>query len=782
MTPEQFSKAGFAAVLLPLLLGSATAATPCSRAITGVVPAASAVVIQSACGSTLIEPWGADIVRIRHLPAGAAEPNPSLVVNGKRPPARFAVTQSDTEVVAATPDLRIIANKKDGQIALAKIGATAPFLSESHGAITPTSSGLYKIIQSFAAPQGLHYYGLGQHPAGGLDLRKESVHLQQANGSTGLPVLLTSAGWGLLWDNASVTDVSLGRPSDGPDLVFSSEAAQAVDYYVITGANADAVVAGYRRLTGAAPMLPRWAWGFWQSYEHYATADEIVGVARRYREMHIPIDGIIQDWQYWVPGQWGAHKFDPARYPDPTKMVSDLHALNLHTIVSVWPRFDAGTANRAELDAAGALFPKTYPNVYPPGFGRWYDPFGHGRDLYWKQISETLGRNGFDGWWLDASEAELGGDWGEMRDVQTAAGPGSLVYNAYPLMHTTGVFDGHRRDFPNRRPVILTRSAWAGQQRNNAISWSGDIHGDWETFRRQIPAGLNFVSAGIPYWNTDIGGFFAGDPADPAYSELFVRWFEYGAFTPMFRVHGTGKSKEMWRFPEDTQRILLRYDRLRYRLLPYIYSLAWSVTSDGGTMMRPLVFDFGDDPDALDIPDQFMFGPGIMVAPVTRRGATVRTAYLPGNADWYDFWTGKRLSPRQTIATGAPLDTEPLFVRAGTILPMGPVVEYAAAQANAPLELRIYRGANGRFTLYDDSGDGWGYERGKRATIGIDWNDTARTLTFSARNGSFPGLKTERTFRVVWAGENAGTGDAPATTATVVAYKGKRLQIAGPPG
>jgi alpha-D-xyloside xylohydrolase len=765
---------------LPFLLWSAAAA-PCSSAVTKVSPAASSLSFENACGTTLVEPWGENIIRIRHLPAGAAEPRPSLIVNGKRPSLRLAFTQSESEIVITTASLRIVADRKTGQVAFLKPGEKAPFLSENRISAAPSGAGLYQVEQSFGAPfgAGLHFYGLGQHPAGGLDLQKGAAHLQQANGATGLPMVLTSGGYAVLWDNASVTDVSLLGPAGGGNLQFASEAAQAIDYYLIMGTNADTIISGYRTLTGAAPMLPRWAFGFWQSYEHYATQDEIVGVAKHYRSSGIPIDGIIQDWQYWLPGQWGAHQFDPARYPDPTKMVADIHALNIHTIVSVWPRFDKDTDNRAELDAAGVLFPKTYTNVYPPGFGRWYDPFDKGRDLYWSQISKRLGKNGFDGWWLDASEAELGGEWGQMRDVETAKGPGALVYNAYPLYHTMGVYEGHRRDFPDRRPVILTRSAWAGQQRNGTISWSGDIHGDWETFRRQIPAGLNFVAAGLPYWNTDIGGFFAGDPAAPAYAELFTRWFEYGAFTPMFRTHGTGKSKEMWQFPADTQAILVRYDRLRYRLLPYIYSLAWSVTNSNSTMMRPLVFDFAADPDALDIPDQFMFGPNVMVAPVTRKGADVRTVYLPGDKDWYDFWTGKRMAAKHTIAATAPIATLPLFVRAGTILPMGPVVQYAEAQTNAPLELRVYRGADGHFTLYDDSGNGWGYERGERAIVDIAWDDASQTLTFGPRQGKFPGMKPTREFHVVWVGENAGAGDAPATAFKTVVYKGKKLQIKG---
>lgn len=766
-----------------LLSAAAGMAAPCSGAISRMAQDDNGLTVESGCGTTLIEPWDNGVIHIRHLPSGAATPPPSLIVNGKKRPTVFNVLRDGSDITAMTPALRITVDGNDGHVSVARGREKDSFLSEVpwRSDAVAVGQGLYRIAQAFAVPPaGVHYYGLGQHPGGSLDLQKQAVHLQQANGSIALPFLLTSAGWGILWDNASVSDVSIVQPENGNTLIFSSERARAVDYYVLAGDNADAIIRGYRRLTGAVPMLPRWAWGFWQSYEHYATQNEIVAVAKRYRNSGIPIDGIIQDWQYWKDGQWGSHQFDPARYPDPGKMVSDIHALNIHTIVSVWPRFDKDTDNRAELDAAGVLFPETYNNVYPAGTGRWYDPYGKGRDLYWQEIAKRLGRDGFDGWWLDGSEAELGGDWGQMRTVETALGPGSLVYNAYPLYHTTGVFEGHRRDFPDRRPVILTRSAWAGQQRNGAISWSGDIHGDWETFRRQIAGGLNFVASGLPYWNTDIGGFFAGDPKDTAYGELFTRWFEYGAFTPMFRVHGTGKSKEMWQFSSEVQPVLLRYDRLRYRLLPYIYSLSWQVSSQGGTMMRPLVFDFGGDRDALDIADQYMFGPAMMVAPVTRKGARERMVYLPGTSDWYDFWSGKRWKAKRSIAVSAPLDTLPLFVRAGTILPLGPVVGYADAQKGQPIELRVYRGADGDFTLYDDSGDGWGYEKGGRAAIIIHWNDATGTLSFDTRKGGYAGMPATQTFSVVFVDEKHGRGAGAAVAQRTVHYDGSKIMVLAP--
>jgi alpha-D-xyloside xylohydrolase len=460
-------------------------------------------------------------------------------------------------------------------------------------------------------------------------------------------------------------------------------------------------------------------------------------------------------------------------------MVNDLHAMNAHVLISIWPKFDLGLNNFNELDWAGALYLPVVPSVYPKGQQKWYDPFsGAGRKIYWAQVSKNLFSLGFDGWWLDASEAEFSGKWGEFRAYQTADGPGAEVYNAYPLMHTTGIYQGQRAKTDKKRVVILTRSAYAGQQRNSAITWSGDIRGNWSVFTKQIPAGLNFSVSGIPYWNTDIGGFFGGNPTNKNYQELFTRWFQFGAFNPMFRVHGTGGGKELWRWDAPTQKILTDYIKLRYRLLPYIYSASWQVTSDGGTMLRPLMMDFGGDTNALDVGDQFLFGPEIMVSPVTQAHAATRSVYLPGRGDWYDFWTGKRVAGGQRMDTAAPVETLPLFVRAGTILPLGPVMQYGSEKPDDPIELRIYRGADGMFTLYEDQGDNYNYEKGAFATIPLTWNESSGTLTIGARNGQFPGMLKERTFRVVFVDESHGVGGGETESAdAVVKYSGKMVVV-----
>ena len=475
--------------------------------------------------------------------------------------------------------------------------------------------------------------------------------------------------------------------------------------------------------------------------------------------MRVPLDAVVQDWQYWTPGTWGEHQMDPARYPDPKGMLDLLHAEHVHAIISVWARFDAGTRNGAELEAAGALYPKLYNNVYPAGQGRWYDAYAPaGRKLYWDQISRTLGAAGWDGWWLDASEAELGGWWGQMREVSTAAGPGAEVYNAYPLLHTTAVFEGTKKDAPAKRPFILTRSAYSGQQRNAAITWSGDTMGTWDVLRAQVPAALNFTLSGIPYWSADIGGFFGGNPADPDYAELYTRWYQFGAFNPMFRVHGTGESKEIWRFDAATQKILRDVTRLRYRLLPYIYSTSWDVTSRHGTMMRALAMDFRTDAQAVATADQYMFGRTLMVAPVTSPHTDVRTVYLPAKSDWFDFRTGKRYKGGKVVAAKADIATIPLFARAGSILPLGPVVQYADEKSDEAVELRIYPGQNGNFELYDDAGDGQGYSEGEHATRRFTWDQAGGKLVIAPWQGSFAGMRREQTFIVRCAAAPGGRG------------------------
>ncbi|AIE84565.1 TIM-barrel domain-containing protein [Fimbriimonas ginsengisoli] len=572
--------------------------------------------------------------------------------------------------------------------------------------------------------------------------------------------------------------LALHTPATDPSVTWTSEAADAVDYVFFKGPSLEKVIQGYRRMTGQAPMFGRWAFGLWQSRERYKTQAELLDVVRRYRDAKIPLDGIIQDWQYWPKNSWGTHHFDPDRYPDPAGMMRTLHEEGIHTLISVWPKFDVGSGNAKELERAGALFPKVIPYVYPEGRGQWYDPFSSvGRRTYWGQISRELAGKGWDGWWLDGSEAELGGAWGEFRDFKTARGPGSSVFNAYPLMHTQGVYEGWRAEHRDRRAIILTRSAYAGQQRNGAISWSGDIAATWDVFAKQIPAGLNFSMSGIPYWNTDTGGFFNVPPVtDKGYQDLFARWFQFSVFCPMLRIHGTDNPKEIWRWPSPTRDTLVRFDELRYHLLPYIYSTAWQVTSRGSTMMRGLPIDFREDEKVLDITDQFMFGPSLMACPVTKPNAVSRAVYLPKGTSWIDFWTGARYAGGKTVECDAK-EKLPVLVRAGSILPYGPSVQNAQ-QSQDPTELRVYPGANGAFTIYDDAGDGYGYEKGAYATIDLRWDDRTHTLTIGKRNGSYPGMPPSRTFRIVLVQPGAGVGiPSTAQVRRTARYIGDRIVV-----
>jgi alpha-D-xyloside xylohydrolase len=720
--------------------------------------------------------------------------------------AAWKLAETPDEAVITTAQIEAHVNRRTGSVRILDAhGATilseqdnGTWLTTVHTDVSALHAGnenqTIAAGQKFVLDPAESLYGLGQHPElNSLNLVGHTVRLLQENMEVAIPVLLSSKGYLLLWDNPAVTNVDLGK-TDRNTVAWQSAAGSGIDYYFVLGPSPDQAIAGYRWLTGPAPLFPRWARGFWQSRERYKTQNEILGIVAEYRKRGIPLDGIIQDWQYWPPlnqetaaGGWGSHEFDPARYPDPAAMMKTIHDEHAHLMISVWPKFDVtskgiGIPNLQQLDAVHGAFNPAMPFVFPPGHGKWYDPFNaQARAVYWKQLDThlfSLGPHlGVDGWWLDASEPELSGNWGEFRNFTTALGPGALVYNAYPLEHTRAVYEGQRAEASAKRVFLLTRSAYAGQQRNAAVTWSGDITSSWKVFQQQIPAGLNFVSSGIPYWNTDIGGFFGNNPDDPDYVERFTRWFQFGAFTPMFRVHGTDKPKEVWRFNESTQKILTNYIQLRYHLLPYIYSASWMV-DNGSTMMRPLVFDFPDDTQARDISDQFLFGPALLVNPVTHPGAHTRPVYLPKGTRWTDFWTGQSYAGGQTIDAPAPIETMPLYVRAGSILPYGPSIQYASEKLDAPIELRIYPGADGDFTLYEDEGDNYNYEHGAYSTIPMHWDDKTATLTIGARQGGFPGMFTERRFRITRVSPGHGSGIASAEKPdAIITYRGQQMRI-----
>ncbi len=778
--------------------------------------------------------------------------------------ASFTISYSASTVTIKTSVLKVEIDRATNSVEFLT-AAGQPILSEqgSHGrTITPIDvDGLHtnEIGQDFLLSPNEALYGLGQHQEGFLDLRDIPVQLLQANTNIAIPFLISTNGYGLLWNNAALTDFNPAKetihldengtgtfqtgaegeygfllsgngrgklqlsvndekvidlknmwlpwsaggkihlaanttyrvtaatggntqlfarpPSDM--MGFRSQAGEMVDYYFIYGPAPKEVIAQYREFTGTAPLLPRWAYGFWQCRERYSSQQQILDTAAEFRKRQIPLDVLVQDWQYWGKYGWNAMRFDESEYPDPAEMMSELHRQDLHMVISVWAKFGAETAVNHDMENANLLL-KSEASTGEPGETKeqenWADLFNpKAQKLFWSEIDRNLFRSGLDGWWLDASEPE--GD--PLKDDNTYLGPGKMVRNAYPLFETSAVYNGERATTESKRVVILSRSAYAGQQRNASISWSGDTSANWDTLRRQIPAGLSFAMSGFPYWTTDIGGFFR--PADQytseAYHELLIRWFQFGAFCPIFRIHGYQSKTEMWNYGPEVQRILTQYDELRYRLMPYIYSNAWGVTSRGETVIHALPFVYPDELALRDVDDEFLFGNSLLINPVTQPHATSRSVLLPAGDEWVDFWSGKTYQGGQAIVADAPLDQIPILVKEGSIVPMGPVVQ-STADAEDPLEIRIYGGKDADFLLYEDSGDSYAYEHGARATIRLHWDHRSNALSIGDRVGAFPGMPSKQTFHIVLVKEQHGIGmgseSAPDHTAT---YTGHRITI-----
>jgi alpha-D-xyloside xylohydrolase len=619
------------------------------------------------------------------------------------------------------------------------------------------------------------FYGLGQHQAGVWNYRGESVDLSQDNTNISIPLLLSSNGYGIFWNNGSRSRFD-NRFVHA--FYWSSEVSDSMDYYFFYGPDFDRLIADYRELTGTAPLFGKWAYGYWQCKNRYDSQAELLAIAQKYRDLHIPLDNIVQDWFWW--NTMGEPVFNK-NYPDPKGMIGALHKNNVHLMISVWPYFRPGSSVYDDMDKRGFFIDRTKVQSFHPPRMALYDAFNpDARKYYWSLMNEALFKIGADAWWLDTTEPETEGrETNLLVTNKVAIGNGARYANEFPLLTSTAVYEGQREASDKKRVFILSRSAYAGAQRNAVTTWSGDVDPNWETFRRQIPAGLNYSLSGLPYWTTDIGGFVAANPDDPAYRELFVRWFEFGTFCPIFRVHGTRTTNqnELWSYGPDAQKTLVAYDNLRYRLMPYIYSLAWKTTSEGYTIMRPLIMDFREDIRAQNIGDQFLFGPAILVNPVTEPGATARHLYLPA-ATWYDFWTGATIQGGRALEAPAPIDRMPLYVRAGSILLLGPDVEYAAEKSADPIEVRVYRGANGAFTLYEDENDTYNYEKGAYSTIPFSWDTATHTLTIGDRTGSFPGMLEDRAFRVVFVSENHGTGGALTENADrTVRYSGKKISL-----
>jgi alpha-D-xyloside xylohydrolase len=745
----------------------------------------SGVNVRFAQGVLRIQPCAPNMARIIYSQTPVV-PSPSrpYMQSANCTTVPFHLQNDEKAIVIAMPELTVAVSRKSGAVSF-RTPDGKELLRESDfprpRQIKPViTDGLatHRASVWFALTPDERFYGLGQHQNGLLNQRNLEMELSQDNTNISIPFFLSSKGYGVFWNNASVTR---WNNRFQPVLAMSSNVAPVVDYYFINGPSFDTIVAGYRKLTGDAPLFPLWAYGYWQCKLWYSSQREMLDVAEKYRQLHIPIDNIVLDegWETVL----GSRNFVPS-FPDPAAMVRTLHDNHFHLMVSIWPIYQPGSANFDEMQKKEFFIGQGVNRLpdFVPG-SRTYDPFSpEGRKTYWEQTKKSLYDIGVDAFWLDSTEPSdaYGEEQGSLlAGAHTAMGNGSRYANLFPFLTTQAIYDGQRATTDRKRVFILTRSAFAGMQHHAAAAWSGDIAANFITLKREIPAGLNYSMTGLPYWTTDIGGFLGGDTTDPAYQELFVRWFQYGSFCPIFRAHGTrvNHQNELWSYGPEAQKILTLYDQLRYRLLPYIYTLGAKTTFDSYTPMRALPFDFREDPKALDINDEFMFGPSLLVAPVTDAGATSRRVYLPQGTDWYDFWTGERTPGGQTVDRAAPLDTMPLYVRAGSIVPMGPESEYTDQHPDGPIELRIYPGADGAFRLYEDDGISYDYEKKLCAWIGMHWDDKTRTLSFEARQGSYPGMQPHHQFSIVLVDPANGTGEGISSAGRSVDYDGTAQQV-----
>ena len=548
---------------------------------------------------------------------------------------------------------------------------------------------------------------------------------------------------------------------------FRSPNAKLLDYVVFYGPSADNVIASYRNLSGNVPMFPQWAYGFWQCRERYTSGTHLVETVKEFRKRNLPVDVIVQDWQYWGKYGWGVPKFDETNYPDPDKFIKQLHDLNAHFSVSVWENLDK------KSDVAKDYVDK---DLFIPN-SPWVDVLNPlAREVHWNALNQNLFSKGVDSWWMDATEPENDG----LKGKKTYLGLGDFYRLTYPLFVSQAVYEGQRKTSQDKRVCILTRSAFPGQQKYGIINWSGDIGGNWDTYKRQIVAGLNYTITGLPYWTTDIGGFFRpgnSQYTDVKYHELLTRWFQWGALNPIFRIHGYQTETEPWKYGPTVEENMRKMLNLRYRLLPYIYSEAWQVTKNGSTIMRPLVMDFNGDTTALNRQFEYMFGKSILAAPITEPNVTEWNVYLPKSVAWYDFWTGKRFNGGQAIKTDAPIDKIPMFVRAGSIIPMGNIIQYAGEKPADTLEIRVYKGAGGKFDLYEDEGDNYNYEKGKYTIIPFSWDEHRQSLLIGDKLGNYQGSVTNRIFKVVFVDESEGYGITVSKMGKTVSYTGKKTEI-----
>ncbi len=680
-----------------------------------------------------------------------------------------------------------------------------------------------KVRQTFTLDKDEAVYGLGTIQNGKMNRRGEHKRMEQSNLEDFQNVLQSIKGWGIYWENYSPTQFD----DDANGMSFTSEVGEGIDYYFMYGGSADGVVAQMRHLSGDVPMFPLWTYGFWQSKERYKTAVETEGIVDQYRALQVPLDGIIQDWQYWGSNYlWNAMDFLSEDFANGPQMIQNVHAKHAHFMISIWASFGPQTQQFRELNEKGLLMPfETWPqsglsHIWPPRMDypsgvKVYDAFSPvARDIYWKYL-KTLYDYGTDAWWMDSTDPDFFNPRESDYEHPVCGGTWRSLRNAFPLETVRGIYQSQRRDYPNspKRVFIMTRSSYAGQQHYGSNMWSGDVASSWDMLRKQVPAGLSFSLTGNPNFNTDIGGFFCNAyntkgpgsaPQNPQYQELYVRWMQYGLFTPVFRSHGADAPREIWQFGKKGEPVydaIEKMIRLRYRLIPYLYSTAWQVTSNNESYIRPLFSDFAADKRVWDMTDEMMFGRSILAAPIVNplyteeqiikedamtgwdrkevRGqkeevrsvdwsqSKTVTKYLPQGTDWYDFWTNTRMKGGQSVTIQATLDQVPMYVRAGSILPLGPEMQYVGEKPWDNLELRVYPGADGSFVLYEDEGDNYNYEKGIYSTITFQWNDKSKILTIGARQGSYPGMLQQRQFTIV----------LPDGQRQTVDYEGTQLQV-----
>lgn len=766
-------------------------------------------------------------LRILKTPQGKTVEKKSLSVIALPKDPGIKVTTADNEsVIMKSKNLTVTLNIRTGVVSYAKSdGSLLLKEQENNKAFTPfddAGRSTYTVYQGFTVSPEEGLYGLGQLQNGQMMQRNMSKVLVQGNVEDVSPIFQSTKGYGVFWDNYSATTYT----DNAQETSFSSEVGECIDYYFMYGGSADGVIAEVRTLTGEVPMMPLWSYGFMQSKERYKSQDETVGVVKKYRELGIPLDCIIQDWQYWGNNYlWNAMDFQNPAFSRPKEMIDEVHAMNAHMMISIWSSFGPATKPYRALDKEGLLFNiETWPQSgvegwppnmeYPSGV-RVYDAYSSkARDIYWSYLNKGIFQLGMDGWWMDSTEPDHFNHKKEDFDHQTAMGSFRSVRNAYPLMTVGGVYDHQRAETDDKRAIILTRSGFLGQQRYASNVWSGDVQSSWDSFRKQVTAGLNYSLTGMPHWNSDLGGFFAGSyntswadnsaVKNPMYQELYVRWVQFGTFCPMMRSHGADVPREFYWYGKKGEPVydaLVNAVKLRYALLPYIYSTSWDVSHNRSTFMRALFMDFLGDKKAWNVTDEYMFGKAFLVAPVVHAqytpelvqkdlkenegwGSDSKTeidkvvaadftqaksmdVYLPAGTRWFNYWTNEVQEGGKNITVETTLGRIPLFVRAGSVVPVGPDVQYSGEKAWDNLTVCVYPGADGNFTLYEDEFDNYNYEKGAYTEIPMTWDDSKRTLTIGSRKGGYTGMLAKRQFVVK-------TADGKERTVT---YTGKKVHV-----